>query len=53
MDNLRMHARRLLAALWRHRSWWLGPLVIAALLLGVVWLLVPERPVSHFIYGQH
>ncbi len=43
--------RRLLAALWRERRWWLAPLAVAVVLLVAVWLMAPPTPLGRFVYG--
>jgi hypothetical protein len=44
--------RSLARSAWRARRWWLWPLLAAALLLILAWVVLPERPAGQFIYGR-
>lgn len=46
------HPRDLARLAWRHRRFWLAPVVAALLLVGVLAALSATRPVGPFIYPQ-
>lgn len=41
----------LAARLWRHRRWWLTPLLVAAALLALLWFTARDAPLGRYIYG--
>lgn len=49
MDRLRIVAE-LLAFLWVRRLWWLIPMVVALMLIGLLAILAQTSPVAPFIY---
>ena len=42
--------RELLAFLWKERIWWMIPMVIVLILLGILIFMAQSTPVAPFIY---
>mgnify|MGYP000962518549 FL=1 len=39
------------AILWRHRKWWLAPLIVTAVLFGLLWWSESGRSLPSYIYN--
>ena len=37
--------------LWRHRKWWLGPLIATAALFSLLWWHESGKSLPQYIYG--
>lgn len=37
----------------RHKRWWLGPLVLVALVFGVLLFMMDDVPFHHLIYAPY
>lgn len=43
-------ARELLSFLWKEKMWWLIPMMVILLLLGILMIFAQGSPVAPFIY---
>lgn len=51
MGKNRFIVLELLDFLWARKAWWLAPIIIALILIGVLIVFGQSSAVSHFIYA--